>query len=203
MHAHRRGVVSQVELEFEELINRCRSLTSPRDDDAHAAYEREHPSASTAAPFLPSQRDRMLSQRRKQIAIGKNTLVYARYESEVPRHERAHDDPHTPTFDAPVPKRTFARRVSEWRRGLHEWAEATAAQEAADAKALIGKEVELHSLSKSMASLNGVTGTVTAWRDVLIGGGGLPGTQRLEVALGSMPAVEVGLTNVRRVTGTM
>ena len=66
---------------------------------------------------------RRLSQRRKEIAYGKNTLGYERYLRMVPKEKRRHPRDHPPT---PDPTRKYSKRqfdgiVRAWRRKLHDW----------------------------------------------------------------------------------
>jgi hypothetical protein len=66
---------------------------------------------------------RRLSQRRKEIAYGKNTLGYERYLRLVPKEKRRHPRDHPPT---PDPTRKYSKRqfdgiVRAWRRKLHDW----------------------------------------------------------------------------------
>jgi len=62
-----------------------------------------------------------LSQRQKQIDMGKNTIAYERYAQDVKKRERTRELPHTPDIAEPDSKRQFDGRVREWRRRLHKW----------------------------------------------------------------------------------
>ena len=100
--------------------------------------ERAPRGAATSRHERPPQRDnhaprmqhneketdpRRLSQRRKEIAYGKNTLGYERYLRMVPKEKRRHPRDHPPT---PDPTRKYSKRqfdgiVRAWRRKLHDW----------------------------------------------------------------------------------
>lgn len=64
---------------------------------------------------------RRLSQRRKEIGYGKNTLGYDRYRKMVPKEKRKRGDPQTPDVTVKVSKRQFDGIVRAWRRKLHDW----------------------------------------------------------------------------------
>mmetsp|Transcript_17358 Transcript_17358/g.22572 ORF Transcript_17358/g.22572 Transcript_17358/m.22572 type:complete len:229 (+) Transcript_17358:40-726(+) len=64
---------------------------------------------------------RRLTQRRKDIQYGKNTLGYERYIRMVPKNERKRSDPMTPDIEMKASKRQFDGIVKAWRRRLHEW----------------------------------------------------------------------------------
>ena len=74
--------------------------------------------------FLTEVEGRRLAQREKQIRIGKQTLGYLTYSNVLPRH---HSDPlnpahpFTPRADVSCSKRSWDRRVRNWRRQLHRW----------------------------------------------------------------------------------
>lgn len=67
-----------------------------------------------------------VSQRQKQIEIGKSTLGYKNYEAAVSKSDREEGNvlhPVTPTTDGRTAKRNFDRSVREWRKALHAWDE--------------------------------------------------------------------------------
>ena len=76
-----------------------------------------------ASPIVTDRH--LLSQRQKQIDLGKNTIGYQNYINSVPRHERRYYNsihPMTPDiYDATLSKRNFDGRVRAWRRQLHYW----------------------------------------------------------------------------------
>eukprot|EP00899_Mesostigma_viride_P012443 jgi/Mesvir1/2119/Mv16647-RA.1 len=78
---------------------------------------------ATGDPFDPVTDPQRLSQRQKQIDYGKNTIAYARYLKEVPRHHRRRSDPATPDKSRGISKRCFDGLVRAWRRKLHQWDE--------------------------------------------------------------------------------
>ena len=62
-----------------------------------------------------------LTQRQKQIEIGKNTLEYGRYTQEIPKDKRRKDDPQTPDKYQVCSSRSWSGQVKRWRRCLHIW----------------------------------------------------------------------------------
>ena len=99
----------------------------PKDPFANreAGYApRGDAAASTLAVNERETDPRRLSQRRKEIAYGKNTLGYERYLAQVPKHKRGarySEHPRTPDSTKKVSKRAFDGTVKAWRRALHEW----------------------------------------------------------------------------------
>lgn len=71
---------------------------------------------------VPRETDRhKLDQRQKQIDFGKNTLGYAAYLRDIPRHQRSPEDPVTPDKSKGCSKRAFDGMIKKWRRELHRW----------------------------------------------------------------------------------
>ena len=73
------------------------------------------------SPLTPPNQHQ-LSQRWKQIDIGKNTLAYDEYSMRVPRHlreRRNRKHPVTPNPHTPRSKRAFDGLVRAWRRDLY------------------------------------------------------------------------------------
>lgn len=67
-----------------------------------------------------------MAQRQKLIDYGKNTLAYANYIKNVPRHERVQSEslgrcPMTPRKDQLSSKRGFDGQIRVWRKLLHEY----------------------------------------------------------------------------------
>ena len=93
----------------------------PPQRDSHAPQRDNH------APRMQHNEKetdpRRLSQRRKEIAYGKNTLGYERYLRMVPKENRRHprDQPPTPAPTRKYSKRQFDGIVRAWRRKLHDW----------------------------------------------------------------------------------
>lgn len=61
--------------------------------------------------------------RQRQINIGKDTPEYQWYTQELPASRRDHQHPFTPDPNARISKRAFDKRLSQWRRDLHEFGE--------------------------------------------------------------------------------
>ena len=107
---------------------RSRSRSRERAPRGAAASRHERPpQRDTHAPRMQHNEKetdpRRLSQRRKEIAYGKNTLGYERYLRMVPKEKRRHPRDHPPT---PDPTRKYSKRqfdgiVRAWRRKLHDW----------------------------------------------------------------------------------
>ena len=107
---------------------RSRSRSRERAPRGAAASRHERPPQRDAhAPRMQHNEKetdpRRLSQRRKEIAYGKNTLGYERYLRMVPKEKRRHPRDHPPT---PDPTRKYSKRqfdgiVRAWRRKLHDW----------------------------------------------------------------------------------
>ena len=107
---------------------RSRSRSRERAPRGAAASRHERPpQRDNHAPRMQhNEREtdpRRLSQRRKEIAYGKNTLGYERYLRMVPKEKRRHPRDHPPT---PDPTRKYSKRqfdgiVRAWRRKLHDW----------------------------------------------------------------------------------
>ncbi|CAH0370664.1 unnamed protein product [Pelagomonas calceolata] len=103
--------------------SRERSAASPR---GAARSRHEQPPQPRGPRMQHNEREtdpRRLSQRRKEIAYGKNTLGYERYLRLVPKEKRRHPRDHPPT---PDPTRKYSKRqfdgiVRAWRRKLHDW----------------------------------------------------------------------------------
>jgi len=62
-----------------------------------------------------------LSQRQKQIDMGKNTLGYEMYLEHVPWNERTQEDPWTPDKYQQCSTRSWQGQMRIWRRRLHMW----------------------------------------------------------------------------------
>eukprot|EP00668_Euglena_longa_P008892 GGOE01010706.1.p1 GENE.GGOE01010706.1~~GGOE01010706.1.p1 ORF type:complete len:512 (+),score=97.46 GGOE01010706.1:61-1536(+) len=78
-----------------------------------------NPKAALSGAELEAHR---MSQRRKQVMFGKDTVGYTRYRDLVPRERRGREDPQTPDFtDKTLSKRAFDGIVRQWRRALHKW----------------------------------------------------------------------------------
>eukprot|EP00249_Psilotum_nudum_P004832 c18320_g1_i1 orf=297-1685(+) len=60
-----------------------------------------------------------LSQRKRQIQFGKNTLGYQHYSHLIPRCKRQFTDPHTPDVKQACSKRSWGGQIRKWRRLLH------------------------------------------------------------------------------------
>ena len=107
---------------------RSRSRSRERAPRGAAASRHERPpQRDNHAPRMQHNEKetdpRRLSQRRKEIAYGKNTLGYERYLRMVPKEKRRHPRDHPPT---PDPTRKYSKRqfdgiVRAWRRKLHDW----------------------------------------------------------------------------------
>ena len=107
---------------------RSRSRSRERAPRGAAASRHERPpQRDSHAPRMQHNEKetdpRRLSQRRKEIAYGKNTLGYERYLRMVPKEKRRHPRDHPPT---PDPTRKYSKRqfdgiVRAWRRKLHDW----------------------------------------------------------------------------------
>ena len=107
---------------------RSRSRSRERTPRGAAASRHERPpQRDNHAPRMQHNEKetdpRRLSQRRKEIAYGKNTLGYERYLRMVPKEKRRHPRDHPPT---PDPTRKYSKRqfdgiVRAWRRKLHDW----------------------------------------------------------------------------------
>jgi len=65
--------------------------------------------------------ERLITQRERQIDMGKATAGYGNYTARVPPDARNGDDPMTPRANMPVTRRKFRRLVNQWRRALHQW----------------------------------------------------------------------------------
>eukprot|EP00667_Euglena_gracilis_P007672 EG_transcript_7762 len=88
---------------------------------ARTVTKKKNPGCQPAlsGPELEAHR---MSQRRKQVMFGKDTVGYTRYRDLVPRESRGKDDPQTPDFtDTKLSKRSFDGLVRQWRRALHKW----------------------------------------------------------------------------------
>lgn len=81
---------------------------------------------------VASTPERRLSQRQKQVTIGKNTAEYDTYVRCVPKDERdgnkefigsPRPHPRTPDPRRHMSKRAFDGRVRAWRRALHTWSD--------------------------------------------------------------------------------
>jgi histone RNA hairpin-binding protein len=77
---------------------------------------------------LTDQQQRAISQRKKQIELGKSRIGYLNYIKWVPKNKRNYDllrtiHPRTPKADniQKYSKRAFAGVVRIWRRQLHYW----------------------------------------------------------------------------------
>ena len=82
------------------------------------------PTAPASPPPPPSPRTlaRRLSQRQKQLDMGKATTGYQRYLAAVPRHLRIEPlHPKTPQPRKQCSKRSWDGQVRKWRRALHLW----------------------------------------------------------------------------------
>ena len=100
------------------------SAVDPTASTSVAEPSSPSPSASsTTPPPPPSPRTlaRRLSQRRKQIDLGKRTTGYLRYIAAVPRRERQDGHPRTPQPGKSCSKRSWDGQVRKWRRELHKW----------------------------------------------------------------------------------
>ena len=96
-------------------------------DDTSAKFAVRASSRPTG--FLPKEGDketdkRRLSQRQKQIDLGKRTDAYRRYAERVPKHARKRKgripiDPVTPDITKKCSKRSFDGQVKAWKRQLH------------------------------------------------------------------------------------
>ena len=110
------------------MQRRDRSRSRERAPRGAAASRHERPpQRDNHAPRMQHNEKetdpRRLSQRRKEIAYGKNTLGYERYLRMVPKEKRRHPRDHPPT---PDPTRKYSKRqfdgiVRAWRRKLHDW----------------------------------------------------------------------------------
>ena len=92
-----------------------------RRGDAASPDKPNPPAPSTLAANEKETDARRLSQRRKEITYGKNTLGYDRYTRLVPKEKRSRQDPRTPDVTGKYSKRQFDGIVKAWRRRLHEW----------------------------------------------------------------------------------
>ncbi|XP_065071401.1 histone RNA hairpin-binding protein-like [Rhopilema esculentum] len=73
-----------------------------------------------------------ISQRQKQIDMGKNTLGYEMFTKYVSREERIKDDPQTPDKYQQCSTRSWQGQVKIWRRQLHMWDPQDASDASAD-----------------------------------------------------------------------
>ena len=92
-----------------------------RRGDAASPDKPNPPAPSTLAANEKETDARRLSQRRKEITYGKNTLGYDRYTRLVPKEKRSRQDPRTPDVTGKYSKRQFDGIVRAWRRKLHDW----------------------------------------------------------------------------------
>ena len=70
-------------------------------------------------------------RRMRQILIGKNTDGYIRYRAAIPIGQRQFYDrhesidgricPHTPRADEAISKRSWDKKIGDWKRELHMW----------------------------------------------------------------------------------
>lgn len=103
--------------------SRSRERAPPRNDRRH----QRPPDRDSYKPTMQhNEREtdpRRLSQRRKEIGYGKNTLGYERYLKLVPKEARRHPREHPPTPDptGKYSKRQFDGMIRAWRRRLHDW----------------------------------------------------------------------------------
>jgi hypothetical protein len=71
-------------------------------------------------PAAYSQWIHRVEQRLKQVEMGKNSIGYSRYRSQIPRHLRKAVDPKTPkAADDKISKKVFDETMKSWRRQLH------------------------------------------------------------------------------------
>ena len=93
------------------------------DDDNDDEQEYKYYPPVFASPILTDKHK--LTQRQKQIDMGKNTIGYQNYIKTVPRYARQRYNPIHPMtpdiYDATASKRGFDGRVRAWRRRLHQW----------------------------------------------------------------------------------
>eukprot|EP00792_Barthelona_sp_PAP020_P012967 TRINITY_DN787_c0_g1_i1.p1 TRINITY_DN787_c0_g1~~TRINITY_DN787_c0_g1_i1.p1 ORF type:complete len:168 (-),score=55.82 TRINITY_DN787_c0_g1_i1:76-579(-) len=64
---------------------------------------------------------RRISQRQRQINIGKDNPSYKKYLKAVPKEERGADDPVTPNIFQRIGKRQLDKQIKYWRQLLHQW----------------------------------------------------------------------------------
>lgn len=67
---------------------------------------------------------RRIQQRRKTVAMGKNTLGYAEYTKQVPkqkRRTRSMETPSTPDHTLDIPTKRWQGMIKAWRKSLHNY----------------------------------------------------------------------------------
>ncbi|KAH8053142.1 hypothetical protein JL722_9809 [Aureococcus anophagefferens] len=84
-----------------------------RRGDAASPDKPNPPAPSTLAANEKETDARRLSQRRKEITYGKNTLGYDRYTRLVPKEKRSRQDPRTPDVTGKYSKRQFDGRAGK------------------------------------------------------------------------------------------
>lgn len=103
-----------MEVHVERAVQPVQPRTRPRDSDSSDEDVKRRRVTTETDP-------RRLSQRRKEISYGKNTLGYDRYTRLVPKARRKPGHPRTPDPTLKVSKRQFDGLVRAWRRKLHDW----------------------------------------------------------------------------------
>jgi hypothetical protein len=90
------------------------------EEDEEAPFVYEPPKFASLEVTDPHR----LSQRQKQVDLGKNTLGYQNYAEKIPRQVRQRFNPiHplTPDIKDGCSKRCFDGKIKAWRRALHFW----------------------------------------------------------------------------------
>eukprot|EP00158_Paraphelidium_tribonemae_P008461 Partr_v1_DN28584_c0_g1_i2_m72856 putative stem-loop binding protein len=88
-------------------------------DDASDSAITQESARRKITPPPPSSPKHRVSQRLKQLSIGKNTPEYGRYIALIPYSCRKRGDPVTPDVHQEISKRNWEGQVRKWRRLLH------------------------------------------------------------------------------------
>ncbi|KAK3723853.1 hypothetical protein QZH41_019525 [Actinostola sp. cb2023] len=113
---------SQKPLKFKRrlLLSAPDSIASEPKDSTKNQTEEDKSKTKTKKVLRPMITDpHKLTQRQKQIDIGKNTVSYGHFIKTVQRDERSKEDPWTPDKFQQCSTRSWVGQIKVWRRRLH------------------------------------------------------------------------------------